>query len=254
MKIVEGFQESLLYIFRYKNWLTRIWPILLIPFIPVIGLFGFIILKGWRFEMVRSIAFERNEAPRVNIALWIKRGVILWLALAIYFLVPWAICRLFGVTGIIGIISDFHILFDQGIGAYIEDYFSDLITLITVYTIWGLIATPTFQCGMVMYVLSDDWKSLFNFYSNFVFAIRNIMLFMKFFVMWILFLLTVFVVDSILAATMVGVFFIPLVTITGFYITTAHELGELALKIRKAREPNDAVNLQTSGQATVITQ
>lgn len=236
MNIFKDFKSSLLYIFGHQNWFLRTWPILLIPFIPVVGILAIFVLKGWRFEMVRNFAFGRNELPEVDLPLWLKRGLILWSALFVYLLVPWIVCRLLGVSGIFDMIFDIHLLFTEGLGAYLEDYAYDLLTVFTVYGVWGLISAPTFQCGMVRYVLSDNWKDIFRFLPNFYFAIKHSALFIKFYVMWFMFILSIFFVDSILAATFFGAILIPLVTVTFFYVATAYELGELASKIRGIHE------------------
>jgi len=232
--IITRFQKSLTYVFDYKNWPVRIWPIFLAPLLPIIGILSLLLLKGWRFEMVRSIAEERNDLPPVNIILWLKRGAILWSALFVYFLVPWIVCRVLGVSGIVDWISDVHLLFTEGVEAFVQDVGSDLLTVFIVYSTWALISAPTFQCGMVRYVLSGDWRKLFGFLPNFYFVMSNIGMFIHFFLMWILFVVSVFVVDLLLAASFIGVILIPLVTVTFFYVATAHELGELALKIKSS--------------------
>src|SRR5690554_633779 len=240
------FQHSLTYVFQYPNWLARAWPILLAPFIPIIGILSLFLLKGWRFEMVRSIAEERNELPPVDIVLWLKRGAILWAALFAYFLVPWIVCRLLGVSGIFDMISDIHLLFTEGVEAFIQDVGSDFLTAFIVYSVWALISAPTFQCGMVRYVLSGDWRKLFGFVPNVYFVLTNIGMFISFFVMWVLFVVSVFLLDFLLAATFVGAILIPLVTITLFYVATAHELGELALKVKRAQALHESRQIQST--------
>lgn len=243
MNIVENYKESLVYIFRADNWFLKVWPIVLIPFIPLLGVLGIFILKGWRFEMVRNLAFETNKLPDVDVILWLKRGAILWGALVVYFFVPWILCRILGVAGFWDLISDIHLLFTEGLESFFKDHLSDLLVTLVIYAVWGIISAPTFQCGMVRYVLTDNWKCLFDFFSNFYFVLRNLLIFLKFFAMWFLFVLTVLVVDGMLAATFFGVILIPLVTITGFYVTTAYELGELAHKIKERQSVSKALTL-----------
>ncbi|WLQ16164.1 hypothetical protein O5O45_09580 [Hahella aquimaris] len=110
---------------------------------------------------------------------------------------------------------------------------------ILVYLTWGVISFLVFQSGMIRYALSGDWKTLLNAPVNFLLFVRHAHYFLKFYIYWVLLSLGIFLADSVLAFTGIGLLLVPAFTVCAYYITTAHELGLLARKVNNAKAASE---------------
>lgn len=236
--MLNEFKESFQYFFRDERWVGKSWILFVIPLIPVFGLLGLFVLKGWRFSMVSQISQGTYELPNFDPLRWLKIGVILWAAVVVYSFVPHLIASIVGVGGVFDFIGDVVTLFTKGFDAFVQDEMTDLLWQMVIFVVWGLISIPIYQAGMIRFVNNGNWKSLYNIPVNAWIALRCLPSFLKFFIYWWMFVLMVVITDIILVSTGIGALLIPIVSITLFYITTAHELGHLAKKVNSFCDDN----------------
>jgi len=235
MSFISDLKQSIIYPFEDEEWLKKTWPIILISFIPVIGIFGLILLKGWRFETIKCLKNNNGKLPNFDFVVILKRGLFLWGAMLSYFIVPSIICALLGIGGPIGFLVDVYTMIVDGFGAWTESQPGDWILTLLVYMVWGIISYPIYQAGMIRYLLTDNWKTIFNVPANTLLFLRNIHYFIKFYLFWSVILVALFILDFIFAFTGIGLLLIPPLSICLYYSTTAYELSHLvqAIEARK---------------------
>jgi hypothetical protein len=231
MKFMDEFKEGLVYPFQDKDWVKKLWPLPIIAAIPLLGIFSVILLKGWRFEMVRNLAFGTKELPAFDFFKMLKRGAILWLVMIGHIFIPGVLCTILGLSGPLGLLVDMYEIITSGFSEWAKSEPSDWALTIMIYIIWGLISFPVFQSGMIRYAISGNWKDLLNVPANGLLFIRNIHHFIKFYIYWLLLLFLIFIADSMLLMTGIGLLIIPAFTVCVYYLSSAYELGELARKL-----------------------
>lgn len=235
MSFTSELQASITYPLEDKEWLKKTWPLLVIAFIPVVGLFSIILLKGWRFETIKSLKENNGKLPDFNFMVMLKEGAFLWAAMFSYILVPGLICSLLGVGGPIGFILDIFSILQDGVGAWLETEPTDWVITVFVYLCWGVVSYPIYQAGMVRYAISGNWKTLFNIPANFFTLIRNIRSFALFYMYWFIISFLLILIDSSLAFTGIGILITPL-SMCLYYSSTAYELSHLIQDIEKRKD------------------
>ncbi|SBS33627.1 hypothetical protein MAQ5080_02630 [Marinomonas aquimarina] len=233
MSFIQDFKDSLTYPFEDSQWIQKLWPLPLLAILPIIGVLSVILLKGWRFEMVKRLSTGDRSLPEFDIVTMFQRGLLLWAVMIAHMFIPGVICALLGLSGPLGLIQDIYEFFANGLSGWAQSQSQDLLLKIIVYVVWGIISAPVFQSGMIRYVISGDWKSLVNVPVNFMFFLRYIHYFLKFYVAWIMLIILVVAMDSVLSVTGIGLLLVPIVSFVFYYISSAHELGHLAYKINK---------------------
>ena len=48
---IESLKDSVVYPFRDRRWLAKVWPLPLIALVPLVGLLAVVLLEGWRLAM-----------------------------------------------------------------------------------------------------------------------------------------------------------------------------------------------------------
>ena len=245
MKIMDDFKEGLVYPFKDKDWVKKLWPLPVIAAIPLLGIFSVILLKGWRFEMVKNIASGTKELPAFDFVKMLKRGALLWLVMIGHIFIPGVLCAILGLGGPFGLFLDIYEIITSGFAAWAKSEPTDWALTIMIYIVWGIISFPVFQSGMIRYAITGNWKVLLNAPANFLLFIRHIHYFIKFYLFWFLLLLLIFIADSMLLTTGIGLLIIPVFTVCVYYVSSAYELGELARKLNPAirDELNSSVEL-----------
>ena len=233
MALFSDIKHSVTYPFNDSNWLHKLWPLPLIAAMPLVGLVSIILLKGWRFEMVRNLANGVDDLPDFDLVLFFKRGLILWAVMLGHIFVPAVVCGLLGIGGPLGFVADIYEIVTSGFSAWARSEPSDWLLTLLVYAIWAVISFPVFQTGMIRYALSNDWKSMLNAPLNTLLFIRYMHLFIKFYLCWLILSLMILCTDLLLAATGIGLLLIPVFTVCVYYISSAHELGHLARRMNR---------------------
>ncbi len=231
MPLLHHLSEGFRYPFRDEKWLQKLWPLPVIALLPVVGLISVILLKGWRFEMVRNIAHDNMELPAFDPIIMAKRGLILWLVMTGHIFIPGVLCALLGLATPLGLVMDIYEMIVNGVDVWFKENASDWALTLTIYFTWAIISFPVFQMGMIRYALTGNWKSMLNAPLNFMLFVRNIHYFILFYGYWLIISLGILLIDVLFAMTGIGVFFIPALTLCLYYVTTAYDLGRLAKKM-----------------------
>lgn len=230
------FKDSLCYPFKDSEWAAKLWPLPLITLIPVIGLLSVILLKGWRFEMVKRLSAGDVTLPPFDPVIMFKRGLLLWCVMTAHIFVPGILCAILGIGGPIGFVQDLYQILANGFSDWAQSEPKDWAFSILIYFIWAIISFPVFQAGMIRYANSGDWKTLLNVALNFALFVKYIHYFIKFYLSWLALIVLIAVLDSALAITGFGILLIPTVSIVGYYISSAYDLGVLAHKINSKEQ------------------
>lgn len=241
MSFFEEFIEGFTYAFKDKRWISKLWLLILLAVLPFINIISIILFKGWRFETVKRLSKGNHDLPEFDFVLMFKQGLLLWVVMALHIFIPGVLLAVLGM-GAVNLVGDAYNIVASGFGSdEITETGTNIGVSFLIYFIWAIISLPVFQSGMIRYSLTDDWKTLFNAPANFLFFVKNIHHFIKFYIYWLMLIGLLFLVDSILAITGVGLLIIPVLSISAYYISSAHELGSLAKRVSK----KDSKILQT---------
>jgi hypothetical protein len=138
----------------------------------------------------------------------------------------------------IGFLLDLFTIFTDGFDSWAKTEPSEYAWTFAVYATWAIVSLPIYQAGMIRFAISGNWKSLLNVPANALFFLRHLISFIKFYAYWLLLCLLILIIDMVLTITVIGVFFIPVISICLYYISSAYELGKLAQKVKS--KPNQA--------------
>jgi hypothetical protein len=236
MDLVGEFKKSITYVFEDQHWLRKTWPLPLITLIPVIGLFGLVLFKGWRFETVKHLKDGKEGLPEFDFKTFVKTGAFLWFVTICYLMVPSIICALLGVGGPIGIIVDIFAIFSSGFEKWLESEPTDWVITIAIYIVWAIISLPIYQAGMVRYAITGQKTTIFNVPANVLACLRDFPHFLKYFIFWFIVSVCLIFIDSVLSLTGIGLLIIPPLSLCLYYSMTAFELAQLARKVEKRKK------------------
>ncbi|OUS24769.1 hypothetical protein A9Q99_23530 [Gammaproteobacteria bacterium 45_16_T64] len=234
MSFMDDFRAGIRYPFADSEWLRKLWPLPLIAAIPILGVVSLLILKGWRFQMVKQMVGGSTELPEFDLWVMLKRGALLWVVMIAHIFIPGVLCAILGLGGPLSLIADLYQIIDEGFSSWAKSAPTDWALTIFIYVMWGVISFPVYQSGMIRYALTGNWKSMLNAPANFLVFLRFSHWFAKFYVSWLLLSLVILAVDSVLVFTGVGVLVIPTFTVCAYYVTSAYELGHLAKRLHSS--------------------
>ncbi len=230
---IRSLLNSVVYPIKDKQWLAKSWPLPLMALIPGIALLSPIFYKGWRLSAVRQLAHAENTLPELDLFGFFRQGLLLWAFTFLYWLVPMAICAVFGI-GIFGLVQDVGNIGSQVVQEWAVDQAKSSLWAILIYAVWVIISLPVYQAGMVRYAIGGSWRSMLNIPANFALFVRHARSFAMFYLSWVVITLCVALAGIFLSVTVIGVPLLPLFVLTAYYVTTAYELGHLARKISAA--------------------
>lgn len=231
--MVTDIKNSIIYPLKDKQWLEKSWLLLLVPLIPIIALISPVLYKGWRLAMIKNLSQGNDKLPLLQPVDWFKNGAVLWLIWFSYLLLPCIVLALLGLAGPIEMIRDiFALLSSDNKQAWLAEQASEWMISFIVYVTWGLLAYPLYQAGVIRMALYGSWKSVFNLLGNTVLLMKHFLSFLKYYVAWLLIIVSIGMIDIFLSATGIGIFIIPLLTMVLYYVTTAFELGSIAKKVK----------------------
>lgn len=230
--MLSDIKKSIVYPFEDNNWLAKSWLLLLLPLIPFMAIFSPILYKGWRLQMIKNLSQGDESLPLFEPVEWLKNGAILWLVWFAYLLLPSLLLSILGFVGPIDMIGDIYDLFtSSNIQAWLDQQAGEWVVSLTVYLIWGLLAYPLYQAGVIRFALNENWKSVFNLLANAMLLMRYALSFLSYLITWLIILLGLVFLDLLLSFTGIGILIIPLMTLTLYYVTTAYKLGHISRQI-----------------------
>lgn len=220
--------------FRYKGWLKKMWWIPILNYIPGINL---ILLRGWRLDYTRRIARdEENPLPGFDLAQFFLSGSLLWCMTGLYSLVPIAMIAFFGVGGFGDLISDLGYFWDllftdkevMPLGKFVVNEFRETLAALAIDSAWIVASFPLYRAAMVRYAVTGKLRSFLNVWGNGRFILKNPLKFAQVYMFSTVIIFLLSVGSSLLIATVVGAFLVPILVPGLYYWSTASEFGLLA--------------------------
>lgn len=181
---------------------------------------------------VRQLIAADNTLPELELGSCFRRGLLLWAFTLIYWLVPLTICSILGV-GVLGLEYGSGSISVQDAQQWATTQMQKSALAVLIYVVWADISLPVYNAGLVRYASTGSWRSMLNIPANTALFLRHAPAFFMFYINWIVIVACIGTAAFVLGATFVGVPFIPFFVLTAYYVTTAHELGQLARKISK---------------------
>ena len=227
------FLAPLRYPFEQKDWLNRLWWLSILNFIPGPSILNLLILRGWRLEMIRRMAYNVPQPlPDADVIKFLFTGLFLWIMTGLYALVPFILVTIFGVGGIIDSIKDIFtwilLLCSFDLTGAMNFYWSELIdgfVEVAINYSWVALSFPLYRAGMILYALTGKKRSFLHVGATALFIVRHFKEFIKIylftFVFWFLMAVLVIITFS------VGWIIVP----TLYYACTAAEYGFLARRL-----------------------
>ena len=235
---IHSLANSVVYPFRDRRWLAKVWPLPLIALVPLVGLLAVVLLKGWRLAMTARLARGDESLPELDLARFLREGAVLWAFTFLYLFVPGVVCAALGIGGPLGFVADLLQIGTGGAREWAENEPSDWAWTLLVYLVWAVISLPVYQAGVVRYALGGSWRAMLNVPANLALFLREAPAFALFYLNWLALGLAITVTGALLALTGIGLPFVPAVTLWLYYSSTAHELGHLAAKVRDRARPD----------------
>lgn len=239
MALTDALLEGLTFPFKDERWLLKTWPLLFLPFFPILGVVSILLFEGWRVATIRSISMAPapDTLPPCEPGRWLKDGVILWLVKIVYLLTPYILVSVTGVGGLGGLIGDVGTLDTEGFWAWLEQKPYDLLWTLLIFALWSVVASPLYHAGLLRYALTGQRRTLLNLPGNLLLVTRYLPNFLLMYLSWLAIIFFIALVDIMLGLTGIGLLILPAATFILFYTVSSHELGRLAQKLKKAEEP-----------------
>lgn len=240
---IRNFAIAPIYPFLQRDWPLKMWVFVLLSYIPFVNV---IVARGWRKEYVHRISwgYDRALPNPIHSFQFLLDGIKLWLVTGIYIGVPIIIIVLFGLDGVIDLISDllelirlfFSYFFGSMTGsqfsgelkAFIEEEFINKLYVFLIENIYLVIYVPMYRIAMIRYSITGR---LIRSHMSFK---KNVMFFKQHF--WEIILIYVFnafnfflilVIDFFLMVTVIGSPLIPIVTFFVYFWVSGYEYGLL---------------------------
>lgn len=218
------------------------WALPIIAYIPIAD---FILLRGWRLELVRRMARnEENFLPPVHSPMhyikFMKNGIILWMMTFLYLGVPFVIIFSTG-TGYWGGLFEivkwvYYSLFSTTPVAPLSEILTEnsknALFRLGIEGVWLILSAPLYRAAMIRFAFTHSIFSFFNVISNIQFLFKQRNLFLKTYVFSLVFNVLSLAATFLLTITGIGIVFIPLIVLIVYYYSTGYEYGHLAQEVR----------------------
>lgn len=251
------------YPFLQRGWITRMSLFIALSYVPLVNL---IVARGWRMEYVRRLGWNCHDvlpSPR-HVLRYLGNGLLLWLAHGAFLLVPAVVIVAFGLGGwrnvwndtvyVATLTWDYLWAGGMGTGEYLSLLWRTVVgrllasaTAFLIENIWLVVYVPVYRIGMIRFSLTGRLiRSHLAVWRNLRFLFRNFADIVLMYAFNVFNFVLVFVVDVMLAATVVGAGLVPVVTCYMFYWNSGYRYGHLARRMvadeklsREAFAPRD---------------
>ncbi len=237
-----NYLEAIVFPFKQKNWLGKMWWLPIVPFFPP---FSFFIMRGWRLDLVRRIG-KRNPDPLPNfgdIGRFFAEGILLWIMTGIYLLplavmlfltsfstlatvleiLGWVLERIFtGNNTISFAVLLARIGFDRLFAAAV----GGILPLLYV-----VLSYPFYRIAMIRYALGSNAFVFFDVVGNLRRIPGNAIMLLSLLFMEILTGTLFVTISGFIASSLVGLAIVPFVLAILFplqYSITGYLFGSLA--------------------------
>ena len=255
MNILKEWYNGLMYPFKQKDWLSRMWliSVLGVVFTPFVEI---IILRGWRVELVRRIALKEDSIlPRSlpqDVLKYFVHGIKLWLITGLYILFPIILFKILGINPLMQfwkeLVSFVAELWQRmrggGSGVPLDQFlwqsFKAIAYELMIQNAWLLFYYPYYRTATIRYAITNKFrKSHLSVLRNIRFMIINVLDFImmvinQFIDKLILYLIGIII--NIVLTPFVGVFVVIFLAYAAYW-TSGYEYGMLAQKMIKQDYP-----------------
>ncbi|MEM1108271.1 MAG: DUF4013 domain-containing protein [Planctomycetota bacterium] len=213
-----GFSGALGCVFADPSWINRYWIVPVLILLPVVNL---ILLRGWRFELMRSLVWQRSPSlpDPARFFHFLGKGLLLWLMTFVYHLPHLAF-------GLLHFVQLTHAA-GKGGEALVKEFV--LVTLITI--VFTAATWPLYLVAVLRYAATGSL-------SAFLLVPQNLWLVLRHYPRLVLLGLSVLLVTvvhffllGVLTATVIGLFVALLATIPIYYAATGHLYAQMAARM-----------------------
>ncbi|MEM7657378.1 MAG: hypothetical protein AAF399_14685 [Bacteroidota bacterium] len=253
MNFVKSWFDGIIYPFREKDWLQKMW------LIPVVGYFltpfiQLLVLRGWRVELVRKIGIRSKDllpkADVVPILNYFFHGIKLWLITGIYIIIPIIFFRILGISPFRTIIVEVGELlgnvWDNDTGLPLTtlavETFWNITKELLIRNSWLIIYYPYYRTATIRYSLIGKFrKAHLAVFPNLRFAVRNVGAFLWMMLNQIIDKTLIFFTNiflNIILTPIVGIALAPILFFYADFWTSGYEYGEIAKKMVDQEYPH----------------
>ncbi len=236
-----NYLEAIVFPFKQRNWIGKLWWLPLVTFIPP---FSFILMRGWRLDLVRRIGRRNPDSlPGLSdIARFFAEGILLYVMTALY-LIPLGIFTVIAGASWIQTILEIgwwilQIIFDRNnaipVGAFITQLGLGAILQLASPFVYLVLTYPFYRMSMVRYALGKNALVFFDIVGNAREIWKHPIMLTS---LWFLEVLTATLfglINGIVISTLVGVAIMPFVLALLFpmqYSITGYLFGSLAERV-----------------------
>ena len=241
----KAFTIAPVYPFVQRDWVLKMWLFVALSYVPVINL---IVARGWRKDYIYRIGWRCNAVlpSPLDTLRFLKDGIKLWVATAIYLMIPLLIISIIGIGGIVDLWNDIvyvaTLLFDYvwrrsvETSAFLEQLWSftktellHTIYVVLIENVYLIIYIPMYRVAMIRFSITDRLiASHLSIIKNLRFLFVNLIEILLMYAFNVFNFVLIIVIDFLLAASVVGSPLIPVVTFYMFFWNTGYEYGLLA--------------------------
>lgn len=233
-----NYLEAIVFPFKQSKWMGKLWWL---PFVTFFPPFSFIIMRGWRLDLVRRIG-KRNPDPLPSlndIGRFFAEGILLYVMTALY-LVPLAIFTLIAGASWLQTVLEIgwwilQLIFDRNnavsFGGLITQLGFGAIVQLASPFMYLVFTYPFYRISMIRYALGKNALVFFDVVGNTREILKNPIMLMSLWFMEILTATLFGFINGILIATLAGVVILPFVLAILFplqYSITGYLFGSLA--------------------------
>lgn len=261
---IKAFFYAITFPFFEKDVIKKTAFFVFVSFVPFINL---LLLRGWRMELTHRIGwgYERilPSSKFGKIIQYAKNGLKLWIATAVYLLIPGLLISKLGLKGTSVIVENFQALFtylrdywrgnaEQGILSFAITWLFAIIfkgfLAFLIQNIWLIIYLPMYRIAMIRTSLTGNLlASHLALGKNFTFLRRNFksifLLFALFFTGWI----AIYLVTILFTMTVILVPLIPVFILYMGYWSSGYDYGLLAKRMVEQENLAPPVTKESEG-------
>lgn len=242
--------RALTWPFQRPDWPERMWWLPLIHFVPV---FSFIMMRGWRLDVVRRIA--RNDSQPLpdmrDFGRFFADGMILYAMTGLFLLPQILLLAFFGFQPIEVALTVIFWVFQTftgeavSFGALLADLGISAMVSVILPLVYWLGTYPVYRVAMVRYAATGKVSVFFDVVNNLRIAAANFAPVMTLFIFEFLVTVAFGFLSGLVLSTIIGGIAVPLLLFPALYWTTAYLFGVFGLHVATPRavQPQPAVSM-----------
>lgn len=239
-------RRALAFPFTQRNWPLALLYIGAIQYVPILG---YLIIRGWRFEIAQRVgANEQHALPDWrHVVTHLKQGTILFLVTQLYF-VPMYLALAWPRSGVLwSVLRVIRTIFErlftevqpQPWDEILIPGLRSLVIFIAILLLMPLLISPVVEAATQRYAHTGQVRSLFEFWKNLLFTFDDFYDVVRIELCILALNTVVLIVSIILLLTIGGAAFIPPVMIPIYMWTRGSLMGQWIWKNRIEEQQHD---------------